>query len=71
MKIYQKIICSLMIIIIAMASLLTILEQNQVQAATLPITKADLYSRGEVVLFDYDNIGIGVEVIVYQKEGVE
>ena len=60
-----------MIIIIAMASLLTILEQNQVQAATLPITKADLYSRGEVVLFDYDNIGIGEKVIVYQKDGVE
>ncbi len=57
--------------ILTMVSMVPILGQNKVQAATLPITKADLYSKGEVVLFDYDNIGIGVEVIVYQKDGVE
>jgi len=44
---------------------------NEVNAAIFPISKADLYSKGEVVLFDYDNIGIGVEVIVYKKDGVE
>ena len=33
--------------------------------------RQDLYSKGEVVFFNYDNIGIGVEVIVYKKDGVE
>ena len=41
------------------------------KAATMPISSADLYSKGEVVYFNYDNIGIGVEVTVYKKDGVE
>lgn len=44
---------------------------SNVQAVNLSITKAELYSKGEVVLFNYDSIGIGVEVIVYQKDGKE
>lgn len=71
MKVSKKILFLLMTTILTMVSMVPILGQNKVQAATLPITKADLYSKGEVVLFDYDNIGIGVEVIVYQKDGVE
>ncbi len=71
MKVSKKILFLLMTIILIMVSMVPILGQNQVQAATLPITKADLYSKGEVVLFEYDNIGIGVEVIVYKKDGVE
>ena len=65
----KKILVVLVIAIIAISMFTSIhFESN---AATMPINKADLYSKGEVVFFNYDNIGIGVEVIVYKKDGVE
>ena len=66
----RKIIFLLMMILTIFINLFNI-GKTSVEAASLPITKADLYSKGEVVLFKYDKIGIGVEVIVYQKDGVE
>ena len=46
MKVSKKILYLLMTIILTMVSMVPILGQNKVQAATLPITKADLYSKG-------------------------
>ena len=66
----RKIIFLLMMLLVIFINF-THIGENHVKAASLPITKADLYSKGEVVLFNYDKIGIGVEVIVYQKDGVE
>lgn len=44
---------------------------NTVKAVNVPINSATPYSKGEVVLFDYDGIGIGVEIQMYNKDGVE
>ena len=65
----KKILVVLVIIVIAMSMFTSM--QIESNAATMPINKADLYSKGEVVFFNYDNVGIGVEVIVYKKDGVE
>ena len=69
-KYIEKIMSILMISISLITSFWGIGATN-VKAASLPIQKVDLYSKGEVVLFRYDNVGIGVEVIVYKKDGVE
>lgn len=71
MKQCKKIMLVLMITMLLIASNFSLLGGSAVKAATFPINKADLYSKGEVVLFEYDNIGIGVEVTVYKKDGVE
>lgn len=71
MKTYKKIILVLMISLLFFLNFSNFLGTNVVKAATFPIDKADLYSKGEVVLFEYDNIGIGVEVTVYRKDGAE
>mgnify|MGYP001852493819 CR=1 FL=1 len=65
-----KRILIVLVIAIIIASAFTTMHFES-NAATMPISKADLYSKGEVVFFNYDNIGIGVEVIVYKKDGVE
>lgn len=71
MKKTKKIISVLMMTILFITNLSNIFGISKVEAATYPIEKADLYSKGEVVLFNYDHIGIGVEVTVYKKDGVE
>lgn len=63
-----KIIISVLMMTILFSNIIGI---NNVKAVTFPIEKADLYSKGEVVLFNYDHIGIGVEVTVYKKDGIE
>ena len=70
MKSFKKIIAILMVIYTFMIPIINILG-NKVEAVNLPIKKADLYSKGEVVLFRYKGMGIGVEVIVYKKDGIE
>ncbi|MGN1269645.1 MAG: collagen binding domain-containing protein [Clostridia bacterium] len=71
MKLFNKITTILMISILFFNIFLYIGSTSIVKASVAPAEKADLYSKGEVVLFNYDNIGIGVEVIVYQKDGKE
>lgn len=71
MKKLNKIISILMITTLMFSILTNIVVENKVHAATLPITKAHLYSKGEVVLFEYDGIGIGVEIQMHLKDGVE
>ncbi len=67
----KKIISMLMIIIAFTSSLIGMVGKSQVKAATIPINKAEPYSKGEVVLFNYKGIGIGVEIQMYKKNGVE
>lgn len=61
-----------MISMLLFSSLFTLGNANTVKAvATMPINKADLYSKGTAELLTYDDVGIDVEVIVYKKDGVE
>ena len=60
-----KRILIVLVIAIIIASAFTTMHFES-NAATMPISKADLYSKGEVVFFNYDNIGIRVDVIVYK-----
>ena len=71
MKICKKIMLMLMISLLFFFNFCNLFSKNVVKAATFPINQANLYSKGEVVLFDYDHIGIGVEVTVYSKDGIE
>ena len=71
MKVIKKVLSVILVIITLIINLFSVIGINNVQAASMPINKADLYSKGEVVYFQYDNIGIGVEVIFYKKDGVE
>lgn len=45
---------------------------NEAKAAVVyPIKEANLYSKGEMVSFTYKGIGIGVQYVVYKKDGIE
>ena len=67
----KKIISILMISIVCVSNFIGIFGTNKVKAVTAPMDKAEPYSKGEVVLFSYDGIGIGVEIQVYKKDGIE
>ena len=58
----KKIISILMISIVCISNFIGIFGTNKVKAAIAPIENAKPYSKGEVVLFSYDGIGIGVEI---------
>ena len=60
-----------MISIVCISNFIGIFGTNKVKAAIAPIENAKPYSKGEVVLFAYNGVGIGVEVQVYKKDGVE
>ena len=45
--------------------------RNTSKAATYIIEEADLYSKGEIVCLRYNNIIVGVQFVVYKKDGVE
>lgn len=68
MKIKQ--IISIFLILITLITTFSIFQTNS-NAATYIIDEADLYSKGEIVCFTYKNILVGVEYIVYKKDGVE
>ena len=44
---------------------------NTSNAATYIIDEADLFSKGELVCFKYQGALVGVEYVVYEKDGVE
>ena len=44
---------------------------NVSKAATYLIDEADLYSKGEIVCLMYKDIKVGVEFVVYEKNGIE
>lgn len=64
----KKLIPILMITMVFITNFTGIFGANVVKAAT---TTAEPYSKGEVVLFDYNGVGIGVEIQVHKKDGVE
>lgn len=68
MKIKNILVITLMIFTVITS--LTIFP-NKANAATYIIDEADLYSKGEIVCFTYKNILVGVEFVVYKKDGVE
>ena len=65
-----KKIISILTIIISIFFSFNIFEQ-EVNAATYIIEEANLYSKGELVCFTYDGIKVGVEFVVYKKNGIE
>lgn len=67
----KKIISVLMMVIIFITNFMGITVTNKVKAVTTSSNKIQPYSKGEVVFFNYDGIGIGVEIQMYKKDGVE
>lgn len=63
----KKIISILMISIVCISNFIGIFGTNKVKAAIAPIENAKPYSKGEVVLFSYDGIGIGGRNTSIQK----
>ncbi len=65
-----KKIISITLVLIVMTTTLCML-QNTSNATTYLIDEADLYSKGEIVCLQYKDIIVGVEFVVYKKNGVE
>ena len=64
---------NILAVILMLVTLITTLVGfgTQSKAATYIIDEADLYSKGELVCFKYRESLIGVEFVVYKKDGVE
>lgn len=69
MRILKKLMTILMMIVILFSMNGIFLRETK--AATYLIKEADLYSKGEMVSFRYKDINIGVQFVVYKKDGVE
>lgn len=67
----HKILKMLIIALVCITNISGIFSKNTVKAVTTPIKSAEPYSKGEVVLFRYNGLGIGVEIQVYKKNGIE
>ena len=66
-----KSIIAIMLILVTMVSTFSIF-MNDSKAATFIIDEVDLYSKGEIVCLMYKkNIKVGVEFVVYKKDGIE
>ena len=65
-----KNIIAIVLILITLFTTLGIFS-NTSKAATYIIDEADLYSKGELVCFSYQDMVVGVQFVVYQKDGVE
>ena len=65
-----KKILLILIILITIIMGLSIYSKD-VKAATYLIDEADLYSKEELVCFRYQGTKIGVEFVVYEKDGIE
>ena len=69
MKIKQ--IISIFLILITIVTTFSIF-QTESNAATYIIDEADLYSKGEIICILYKkSILVGVEFVVYKKDGIE
>ena len=67
----NKKIVSVIIILVTLISVLGMLQVNS-NAASFIIDEVDLYSKGELVCLIYKkNIKVGVEFVVYKKDGIE
>ena len=65
----KKVISALIILVTMLTILLGFIPKAN--AATYLISEADLYSKGELVCFKYKDVIVGVEFVVYEKDGVE
>lgn len=65
-----KRIINISVILVLMLSMVGMFE-NRSNAATYLIDKENLYSKGEFVGFLYKDIKVGVEFVVYKKDGIE
>ena len=63
-------IISIVLVLITIVTTFSIFF-NESKAATYIIDEADLYSKGELVCFRYQGALVGVEFVVYEKDGVE
>lgn len=70
MRIIKKLACMLLTSIIIFSGMG--MFQNKSKAVTYLINETNLYSKGELVSFVYkENIKVGVQFVVYKKDGVE
>ena len=70
MRIIKKLACMLLTSIIIFSGIG--MFQNKSKAVTYLINETNLYSKGELVSFVYkENIKVGVQFVVYKKDGVE
>ena len=61
-----------MILIVILSLTILVFPTNVAKAATYIIDEADLYSKGEIVCLRYKkSIIVGVQFVVYEKDGVE
>ena len=65
----RKILSIILVLITIIASMC--MFPNTSNAATYIIEEADLYSKGELVCFKHGETLIGVQFVVYKKDGVE
>lgn len=68
-KYYKKLIAIMMLFILSTTIMGVFTTKSN--AATYLIDEANLYSKGEVEGFSYNGIHIGVQFVVYKKDGVE
>ena len=65
-----KRILAILIILVTIVTMLSLFK-TEAKAATYLIEEADLYSKEELVCFKYQGTKIGVEFVVYEKDGIE
>lgn len=65
-----KKIISITLILIVIITTMCVME-NTSNASTYLIDEADLYSKGQIICLMYKDIRVGVEFVVYKKDGVE
>lgn len=66
-----KKIISIILVLITIVTTMSVLQNNS-NAATFIVEEADLYSKGELVCLRYQgNIIVGVQFVVYKKDGIE
>ena len=65
-----KKVIAILLVIITIVTALSVFK-TKAKAATYLIDEADLYSKDLIVSFTYQGIKVGVEFVVYKKDGVE
>lgn len=70
MRIIKKIVILCAITMLFLTT--NMIWESNVKATTIyPIRNVDLYSKGEILGFQYKGVPIGVQFVVYKKDGIE
>ncbi len=64
-------IISMTTVVILIVTILAVFPNKLAAASTYFIDEAELYSKGELVCFTYQDVLVGVEFVVYKKDGIE